>query len=137
MEAPRASEPGYTRPVVVIQADVLNRGNIRTVVVASLGSNLKWARFPGNVLIPSGASGLPEDSVVNLSQIATLDRSFLRDPVGRLDPGMMRRIDEGLRLVLGLGPDLSPGMAYVEEERGTYTVRAKLAPKKKRTRKKK
>lgn len=99
---PRGSEPGYRRPVLVIQANPFNQSEIRTVIVAVLTSNLRLTEAPGNVLIPASYTGLPRDSVVNVSQLLTLDRSFLTDEVGRLPGRLMAEVNAGLRLVLDL-----------------------------------
>jgi mRNA interferase MazF len=99
---PAGSGPGFDRPVLVIQADSFNRSKIQTVIVAAMTSNLQRARSPGNVLVPRKASGLPRDSVVNVSQIMSLDQSLLRRKVQRLRDAEMRKVDEGLRMVLSL-----------------------------------
>jgi mRNA interferase MazF len=100
---PRRSEPGYRRPVLVIQADSFNRSLIQTVIVAAITSNLDLAEAPGNVLLPACASGLPRDSVVNVSQVLTLDCSYLAESVGMLPSRIQAAVDAGLRSVLGLG----------------------------------
>ncbi len=97
---PRGSEPGYRRPVLVVQSDAFNRSRIQTAIVAVITSNLELARAPGNVLLPAGSSGLARDSVVNVSQLLTLDRSFLTEPAGALPRRLLRSVDDGLRLVL-------------------------------------
>jgi mRNA interferase MazF len=99
---PNASEPGYKRPVLIIQADEFNSSRIKTVVVLALTSNLKLADAPGNVHLLKAKSGLPKDSVVNISQIVTLDKDFLTEQVGVLDNVTLKQIDEGLQLVLSL-----------------------------------
>ena len=99
---PVASEPGFRRPVVIIQSNAFNRSRIRTVIAAVVTSNLRLADAPGNVLLPASESGLPKDSVVNVSQVITVDREFLTEKCGRLSSRMMRSVDEGLRLVLSL-----------------------------------
>ncbi len=99
---PRRSEPGYRRPVLVIQADPFNRSRIQTVIVAVITSNLALADAPGNVLLPARLSGLPRDSVVNVSQLLTLDREFLTERVAALPPAFRTPVDEGLRMVLQL-----------------------------------
>jgi mRNA interferase MazF len=99
---PRRSEPGFRRPVLVIQADPFNRSRIQTVLVAVITSTLDLADAPGNVLIRSGVSGLPRDSVVNVSQIVTLDRRFLTEQVGTLPVRVQASVDAGLRLILDL-----------------------------------
>lgn len=98
----RGSEPGFRRPIVIIQANSFNQSRIQTVIVAVISSNLRLADAPGNVLLPARASGLPKDSVVNVSQMLTLDRSFLTDSVGKLTGRLLAEIDAGLRLVLHL-----------------------------------
>lgn len=99
---PRGSGPGYRRPVLVVQADPFNRSRIATVAVAAITSNLDLAAAPGNVLLSAGASGLPRDSVVDVSQLLTLDRRFLGEAVGTLPADLTGRVEEGLRLVLAL-----------------------------------
>ena len=99
---PRGSEPGFRHPVVVVQADAFNRSRIETVVCVALTSNLRLADAPGNVVVSRGESGLPKDSVVNVSQILTVDRAYLVERAGKLPPRVRERIDRGLRLALGL-----------------------------------
>jgi len=99
---PRRSEPGYRRPVLVIQADSFNRSRIQTAIVAAITGNLELADVPGNVLLPARSTGLPRDSVVNVSQLLTLDRSFLTEHAGTLPPRLRGFVDAGLRLVLQL-----------------------------------
>jgi mRNA interferase MazF len=99
---PRGSEPGFRRPVVVIQSDAFNRSRIGTVVVAAITSNLELADAPGNVRLLRRESKLPRESVVNVSQLLTLDRRLLSERVGRLPASAVGQIDAGLRLVLSL-----------------------------------
>lgn len=99
---PRGSEPGFRRPVLIIQANSFNRSRIQTVIVAVISSNLRLADAPGNVLLPTHASGLARDSVVNVSQLITLDRSFLTDAVSKISDRLMSEVVAGLRLVLEL-----------------------------------
>jgi len=101
---PVGSGPGFRRPVVVVQSDAFNRSRIGTVVVATISSNLELAAAPGNVLLPRRASGLARASVVNVSQLVTLDRELLTECVRSLAVPVMARIKAGLRLVLALGP---------------------------------
>ena len=98
----RGSEPGYRRPVLVIQADSFNRSRIQTAIVAVLTTNLELGDAPGNVLLPAGSTGLARDSVVNVSQLMTLHRTFLGEHAGTLTPRLQSAVDEGLRLVLQL-----------------------------------
>jgi len=102
LPAPRRSEPGFRRPVLVIQANSFNRSRIQTVIVAVISSNLRLADAPGNLLLPASITGLPRDSVVNVSQLLTLDRSFLTELVSALPRRVQTEIDAGLRLVLEL-----------------------------------
>lgn len=99
--APRSFESGFRRPVLIVQSNAFNRSRIGTVVVAAITSNLTLAEAPGNVRLTRRASRLPRASVVNVSQILTLDRQFLTDRVGRLSPETIARVDDGIRLVLG------------------------------------
>jgi mRNA interferase MazF len=100
---PGGAGPGYRRPVLVVQADAFNRSRIATVIAVVLTSNLRLVEAPGNVLLAARESGLPRDSVANVSQVVTLDRAELVERAGRLSPRLMARVDGGLRLVLGLG----------------------------------
>ena len=98
---PIGSAPGYRRPVVVVQCDALNRSRIGTVVCVPLTSNLKWANAPGNVLLKAGATGLPKDSVANVSLIVALDKGQLPDLAGRLPRRQLDAILAGIDGVLG------------------------------------
>jgi mRNA interferase MazF len=102
LPAPRGSEPGYRRPVLVIQANAFNRSRIQTIIAAVLTSNLDLASAPGNVFVPGRISGLAKDSVVNVSQVITLDRSAFTERVGTIPSRVSMAVDVGLRLVLGL-----------------------------------
>jgi mRNA interferase MazF len=104
---PRGSEPGFRRPVLVIQANAFNRSCTETIVVAVITSNLVLAELPGNVLLARGVSGLSRDSVVNVSQVRYVDRRLLSDRVGRIPPRAQAAVDSGLRLVLGLDRTIS------------------------------
>ena len=99
---PVGSEPGYRRPVVIIQDDTFNQSRIGTVIVAAITSNIRLAEAPGNVLLPREASGLAKKSVVNVSQILTLDKTFLTERAGALPAHLREAVDEGLRTVLCL-----------------------------------
>jgi mRNA interferase MazF len=94
------SEPGFRRPVVLVQSDVFTRSRIRTLLAVVVTSNQRLARAPGNVVLRAQVSGLPQDSVVNVSQIVTFDKSFLVEGYARLREEMIRQIEDGLRLVL-------------------------------------
>lgn len=99
---PAASEPGYRRPVLVIQSDLFNQSAIRTVACVAITGNVELQQAPGNVLLSAKASGLPRDSVVNVSQVLTVDRSFLTDRVGTVPRKVLSDVEIGLRLVLNL-----------------------------------
>jgi mRNA interferase MazF len=102
LDEPSGSAPGFPRPVLVVQADPFNDSRIRTVVVAALTTNLRLAAAPGNVAIKRRESRLPHDSVVNVSQLLTVDKACLRSKVGALPERAMEAVEEGMRLVLGL-----------------------------------
>lgn len=99
---PRRSEPGYRRPVLVVQADSFNLSRIQTTIVAVITTNLDLAEAPGNVMLSARVSGLPRDSVVNVSQLLTIDRAFLTERAATLPPRLQRSVDEGLRTALQL-----------------------------------
>ena len=99
---PLGSEPGFRRPVLVIQEDAFNKSRIQTVIVASLTTNLNLAEAPGNVYLSKEISGLTKDGVVNLSQISTIDKQRLYNQIGILPSELMSRVDSGLRLILNL-----------------------------------
>jgi mRNA interferase MazF len=99
---PEGSTPGYRRPVIVMQSDRFNRTRIRTVLVLILTSNLDLALAPGNVLIRRQDSGLPKDSVANVTQVYTIDREMLTKRVAALPTSVLRAIEDGLRIVLEL-----------------------------------
>lgn len=102
LRAPAGSEPGYRRPVLVVQSNDFNESAIRTVVCAVLTSNVHLAAAPGNVLLARRITRLPDVSVVNVSQLITVDKRFLTDKVSRLPPARLREVEAGLRLVQGL-----------------------------------
>jgi mRNA interferase MazF len=99
---PVASSPGGTHPVLVVQANAFNRSRLSTVVAVVITSNLRLADMPGNVLVPARESGLPRPSVVNVTQVITADKSFLRSRAGRLKPETLERVEHGLSVLLGL-----------------------------------
>lgn len=99
---PVGSNPGFSRPVLIIQSDKFNRSRINTVIIAIISTNLKLINSEGNVLLTKRQSNLPKDSVVNISQLFTIDQSFLRDFVGTLPAKKLEQIDNGLRLILSL-----------------------------------
>jgi mRNA interferase MazF len=98
----RGSRPAKRRPVLVIQADPYNASRLNTTLTAVITSSTGLAAMPGNVFVPAASSGLPKDSVVNVTALVTLDKSGLDDEVGQLPPTLMSDVDRGLRRVLGL-----------------------------------
>lgn len=101
LPAPSGSGPGFRRPVVVVQCDALNNSRIATVVCVPLTSNLKWALAPGNVRLTARLTGLPKDSVANVSQIVTLDKMLLTSRAGKLARPKLDLILSGIGIVLG------------------------------------
>lgn len=102
LREPAGSEPGWPRPVLVVQSDDFNRSAIKTVLAVALSTNTRLADAPGNVFLPARKSGLPKDSVANVSQVITTDKVFLRDRVRKLEAVFMAQVEEGLKLVMGL-----------------------------------
>lgn len=102
LAAPRDSEPGYRRPVVVVQSDAFNLSQIQTVIVAVITSNTRLAGAPGNLTLTPEQSGLLRESVINVSQVITVDKRYLTERVGRLRSEQLSELDEGLRLALSL-----------------------------------
>ncbi|MCX7048075.1 MAG: type II toxin-antitoxin system PemK/MazF family toxin [Candidatus Sumerlaeota bacterium] len=99
---PVGSGPGYPRPALIIQSDDFNRSRIDTVIVAVITETVRLSEAPGNVLIEKRISPLSFDSVINVSQVITVDKSQLRDYQGELPGQIMKKVDEGLQLVLSL-----------------------------------
>ena len=99
---PRGSKPAKRRPVLVIQSDPYNASRLNTTLVAVISSNTDLAAMPGNVFLPAASTGLPEDSVVNVTALVTLDKIDLDPAVGQLPTYLMRDVDHGLRRVLSL-----------------------------------
>jgi mRNA interferase MazF len=102
LPVPRGSEPGYRRPVVIVQSDAFNRSEISTIVVASISSNLRLAEAPGNIFLKRRDSKLSKDSVINVSQLLTLDKKYLTEKAGQLPRRHMLELEEGLKIVLSL-----------------------------------
>lgn len=98
---PTGSGPGFRRPVVVVQGDSFNRSRIATVLCVPLTSNLKWASAPGNVLLETRLTGLPKDSVANVSQVVALDKSLLGERAGKLPRAKTDLVLAGIDVVLG------------------------------------
>ena len=102
LDQPSGSQPGFRRPLVVVQSTEFNRSRIGTVVAVVVTSNLRLAQAPGNVLLPAKSTGLDKDSAANVSQVITVDKSFLTEKVGRLTDRQMQSVSDGLRLVMSL-----------------------------------
>ena len=102
LPTPASSEPGYRRPILIIQSDSFNRSRIATIIGVAITSNLRLAEAPGNIRLTKRDSGLPKRSVVNVSQLLTIDKSFLTEKAGQLSAVKMHEVEEGIRLVLSL-----------------------------------
>jgi mRNA interferase MazF len=98
----QGSGPGYRRPVLIVQSNDFNESLIRTSICAAITSNMRLADAPGNVRLTRRASGLPQESVVNVSQLVTLDKQRLNEKVGRLSAESLHDVEAGIRLVLAL-----------------------------------
>lgn len=103
LPAPEGSEPGYRRPVVIVQGDAFNRSAIATIVSVPLTSTMRWADAPGNVRLDARSTGLPRASVANVSQLVALDRGILTERVGKLPRSKVELILAGIDIVLGRG----------------------------------
>jgi mRNA interferase MazF len=101
LTVPSGSGPGFRRPIVVVQGNSLNRSRVATVACVPLTSNLKWANAPGNVMLSARATGLPKDSVANVSQIISLDKTLLTQHSGRLSQAKISLVLSGIDVVLG------------------------------------
>lgn len=99
---PFGSEPGFRRPVLIIQDDAFNESNINTIIVAAISSNLILAEAPGNIFLAKKESNLSKDSIINTSQIVTLDRERFSERVGKLNLRLMANVEKGIKLVVGI-----------------------------------
>jgi len=99
---PSGSEPGYKRPLLIVQSDDFNRSRINTVIAVIITSNLRLSDAPGNVYLPRRSSGLSKDSVANVSQLVTIDKSFLIEKAGKLRISELQDVETGIRLALAL-----------------------------------
>ena len=102
LPAPVASEPGYRRPLLIIQSSDFNKSRINTIIAVSITSNLRLSHAPGNVLLSKQESGLPRNSVVNVSQLITVDKSFFAEKAGSVSALKLKEVESGIRLVLSL-----------------------------------
>ena len=103
LDEPLGSSPGFQRPVLIVQSDAFNQSRINTIIVASISSNMRLADAPGNVAVTRQASGLPKPSVVNVSQLVTIDKGCLERRVRSLRHRDFSAVEAGIRLVLGFG----------------------------------
>ena len=99
---PSGSGPGFRRPLLIVSANSFNDSRINTVIAAVITSNLRLADAPGNVRLPVKGTGLAKPSVVNVSQVITVDKSLLTGRIGRLSPRLLAEVDDGLRVVLSV-----------------------------------
>ena len=99
---PVGSAPGYLRPGVIVSSDRFNGSRINTVIIVPIYSNPAYTRQPGNVALTALETGLDRDSVANITQVSAIDRQQLGDRIGAVAPSTMSKIDDGLRLALGL-----------------------------------
>jgi len=99
---PIGSGPGYRRPLLIIQSNNFNKSKINTIIAAVITSNIRLSAAPGNILLSTQKSKLPKESVINVSQLITIDKSFLTEKVNTLSNSIMANVDEGVRLVLQL-----------------------------------
>jgi mRNA interferase MazF len=102
LREPSGSEPGYRRPIAIIQSDDFTASRITTIIGAAVTSNTRLAFAPGNVFLRRREAGLPRDSVINVSQLLTLDKTALTERIGRLSPHRLQELDAGLRIALAL-----------------------------------
>ena len=100
LDEPLGSGPGYRHPYVVVQNNLFNQSHINTVVICELTTNLRRAKAPGNILLDTGEANLPRQSVINISQIFTVDKSYLVEYIGTLSPGRIHQIVDGLFLLI-------------------------------------
>ena len=101
LPAPTGSGPGFRRPVVIVQCDSMNRSRIATAVCVPLTSNLRWADAPGNAVLPASITGLPKDSVANVSQVIALDKDLLTERAGKLPRAKVELVLAGIDVILG------------------------------------
>ena len=99
---PKGSEPGFKRPVVIISSNDFNVSKIKTIVVAVITSNLRLSDAPGNIELSKKSTGLTRSSVINVSQLITIDKSFLTEKIGKLTNKQLQMLNDGVKLVLAL-----------------------------------
>jgi mRNA interferase MazF len=99
---PRGSSPGFRRPIVIIQSDDFNQTRLNTTLGVVITTNLRLAEMPGNIMLRKSVVNLPKDSVINVTQVVTIDKHNLLERIGRLSDELIEQIEDGLRLVLSL-----------------------------------
>lgn len=99
---PFGSEPGYNRPVLIVQDDTFNKSKINTIVVLPLTTNLLLENAPGNIFIKKEESGMPKDSIIVVSQLYAIDRQRLLEQLSKLQMAIMKEVESGIKLVLGM-----------------------------------
>ena len=102
LDEPSGSSPGFRRPILIVQADAFNQSKINTVIGVIITSNLRLSSAPGNIRLSKKDSGLSKESVINVSQIITVDKEYLTDFVKKIRPAIMNEVEIGLKLVLDL-----------------------------------
>lgn len=102
LDKPSGSSPGFKRPILIVQADSFNQSKINTVIGVIVTSNLRLVDAPGNIYLSKKDSGLPKNSVINVSQIVTVDKEFLTKFVKKTRPSILHEVDNGIKLVLDL-----------------------------------
>jgi mRNA interferase MazF len=102
LDEPSGSSPGFRRPVLIIQADAFNQSRINTVICAVITSNIRLSQAPGNIFLPMKDSGLPKDSVINISQIITIDKENLSEKVRKIRPAIIHDVENGLKLIFDI-----------------------------------
>ena len=100
LPVPAGSGPGFRRPLLIIQSNEFNKSKIKTIIAAVITSNLRLSAAPGNILLSAKKSKLSKESVINISQIITVDKSFLTEKASTLSQDIMVQVDEGLKLVM-------------------------------------
>ena len=102
LSTPKSSEQGYKRPVLIIQADSFNKSKLNTIICAVITSNITLSKAPGNIRLTKSESKLPKESVINISQIITIDKSLLKKYVSSINETIIKKVESGIKIVLGI-----------------------------------